>query len=235
MKRILQLAVLITFLTLSFVHSDEVFAQNYQGGIHFLLAAPQGDFEKNVDRNGYGISGQIAYSPQVSPVMVGLEVAYLVYGDENRREPFSTTIPDVTVDVSTTNNILLSHLLLRLQSNAGFFRPYAECLVGLNYLFTRTEIQNRGRFDEEVASTTNFDDATFSYGGGAGVMLKVHESRKSRLLEVLIDFRFRYLSGGKAEYLKEGSIRRENGQVIYDVNKSTTDLATFQIGAVVRF
>ena len=58
---------------------------------------------------------------------------------------------------------------------------------------------------------------------------------KRDIAGVFIDLRIRYMKGGEAEYLKEGSIRRENGKVAYDVEQSKTDLLTFQIGAVLTF
>jgi hypothetical protein len=45
----------------------------------------------------------------------------------------------------------------------------------------------------------------------------------------------RYLKGGRAEYLKEGSIRIEGDQVLYDVSRSTTDLVTGYIGVSFSF
>jgi len=51
----------------------------------------------------------------------------------------------------------------------------------------------------------------------------------------LIDLRVRYLAGAQAEYLKEGSIRREAGRVVYDIKKSTTDLLSIQVGIAIRF
>ncbi len=211
-------------------------AQNGQAGLHFMVGIPQGDFADNVDNPGFGLSGQIGYAPQANPYFVGVEVGYMIYGDNTRTVPFSSTIPDVIVDVNTTNNILTAHALLRLQSNVGTLRPYAEGAFGLNYLFTRTTIQNRGFLNAEVASTTNQDDAALSYGGGGGVMLRVHESTKlGRTKEVLIDLRLRYLAGSEAEYLNEGSIRQENGRIVYDVRRSKTDLFTIQVGAIFRF
>jgi hypothetical protein len=213
-------------------------AQNFQGSLDFIVGLPQGEFRSNVDRAGFGLEAAIGYAPQASPFMVGFDLQYLNYGDETRRERFSTTIPDVTVDVSTTNNIAMGHLFARLQPNEGFFRPYLEGLIGLNYLFTTTKISNRGT-GEEVASSTNFDDAAFSYGGGAGAMFLVYEAarddRDAGITEVLVNVRVRYMLGGEAEYLKEGSIRRENGQVAYDISKSKTNLMTLHIGVALRF
>ncbi len=207
-----------------------------------MLGFPQGEFSDNVDNIGFGLGGFFGVAPSSGPIIVGAEFGFLIYGNESRKEPFSTTIPDVTVDVETSNNIVLGHLFLRLQSPVGKVRPYVEGLVGFNYLFTRTTIKNESLTDDEIASSTNFDDVTMSYGTGGGVMIRVYDGRNKRRAEgrkqidgVLIDFRIRYFSGGEAEYLKEGSIRRPNSQVEYDVEKSRTDLLTFQLGVVLSF
>lgn len=231
MRRIV-LAVLVACATLTYTAA----AQDFQGGLGFIVGAPQGEFKENVDATGYGVSGHIGYSPKAQPFMIGLELGYLNYGSETRTEPFSTTIPDVFVNVTTTNNLVLTHLFLRAQPTKGTIRPYVEGLVGVSYFFTETKIENKNRGGEEIASNTNQDDATFSGGGGLGAMIKVYgkvTERKS--LEVLLDFRTRYLLGGEAEYLKEGSIRRESGRVVYDINKSKTNLLTFQFGIAIRF
>ena len=231
-------AILIIFI----FSVDVSNAQKFQGGINFMLGFPQGEFRDNVDDVGFGLGGFFGVSPSGGPLMFGAEFGFLIYGMESRKEPFSTTIPDVTVDVETSNNIVLGHLFLRLQSPVGKFRPYVEGLVGFNYLFTRTTIKNESLTNDEVASSTNFDDATMSYGTGGGVLIRVYDGRYKKRTEgrkeidgVFIDFRVRYFSGGEAEYLKEGSIRRPNSQVEYDVEKSRTDLLTFHLGVVLSF
>ena len=233
---------IIVFVTSLFLAVGSLFAQDFQGGADFLVGLPQGAFKDNVNRAGYGISGNIGFAPAGYAYMLGVEFGFMNYGTERRREPFSTTIPDVTVDVETTNNFALGHLFLRLQPNSGSVRPYLEGVLGGNYLFTKTTIKNQGNVGEEVASSTNLDDFAFSYGGGAGllVVLARYDSEGSRendskISELLLDVRCRYLAGSEAEYLKEGSIRRVAGRVVYDINKSQTNLFTIQIGIAVRF
>jgi hypothetical protein len=45
----------------------------------------------------------------------------------------------------------------------------------------------------------------------------------------------RYLRGGRAEYLRKGSIREVNGSVVYDVFSSRTDVLAVQAGVTFRF
>lgn len=234
-KRIGLAVLLVGSVLLAHPHA---FSQNGLGGLNFLVGVPMGKFKSNVEKNGYGLAANIGFAPVTSFFMVGLEAGFMTYGSERRTERFSSTIPDVTVDVETSNNFALAHLFFRLQPNQGAVRPYLEGLAGINYLYTQTEIQNRGRGGEEVASSNNKSDVAFSYGGGGGMMIRVYESDDPEgggIAEVLLDFRARYINGGEAEYLKEGSIRRENGEVKYDVLKSRTDVLTLQIGVALRF
>ena len=210
-------------------------AQSWQGGVDFLVGVPQGEFKKNVDKTGFGITGNVGYAPEGSPFMLGFEAGFMNYGSAERREAFSTTIPDVFVNVSTTNNFVIGHALLRLQPNTGIFRPYLQGMIGFNYLFTETKIENINVPGQEVASSNNLSDGAFSYGGGAGVMFLVYSPENEGITDVFVDVGARYVFGGEAEYLKEGSVRNVNGRVAYDILKSKTDLLVFQIGASVRF
>ena len=233
---------LFILVTVSVLLPQSLRAQLFQGGINFLVGVPQGAFKDNVNRSGIGITGNIGFAPVGYAYMAGLELGFMNYGTERRREPFSTTIPDVTVDVETDNNFALGHLFLRLQPNAGYVRPYLEGSIGGNYLFTKTTIKSQSRPEEEVASSTNLDDFAFSYGGGAGVLVLLYHKEEEEvapgtpdLRELLLDVRCRYVAGSEAEYLKEGSIRRVSGQVVYDVKKSQTNLLTIQVGIALRF
>jgi hypothetical protein len=210
---------------------------NFAGGLYFNTGFPQGEFKDQIDRNAYGLSGQFFYSPHQSPLAIGIEGGWMNYGSESRREPFSTTIPDVTVNVTTSNNIAQVFLIVRGQVPNGPIRLYGDALIGLNYLFTETKITDSDEPDDEVASSTNKDDAVFAYGFGGGVMVPVYTrpAGPSRPIQVLIDGGVRYILGGEAEYLKEGSIRRENGMVTYDVIKSETDMVRLHIGVMIRF
>jgi len=230
----------IASITLLGVVPHPSFGQG-QASLYLTVGAPQGDFKQNVNRPGYGLSGFAGYGLGRTPLMFGASLGVIVYGSESRREPFSTTIPDVTVDVVTNNNILFGHLIVQLKSNRGPFRPYLEGLFGFNYLFTETRIENPSEPGEEIASTTNFRDFTWSYGAGGGLMFKVAErvpeegEWKKRKIRLFVDVKVRYLFGGEAEYLKEGSIRRQGTEVTFDVSRSRTDLFSFHLGAFAEF
>jgi hypothetical protein len=228
-KRILYLIIFFTFIGL-----NKSFAQ--AGGLNFMLGFPAGEFKDNVKRTGFGLSGHFLFlaPAQDRPFGIGLNVGYLNYGQETRREPFSLTIPDVTVDVERSNNIVNFHVLFQLGFPTGSVRPYVEGLFGGSYIFTETTVRSRGT--EEVASSNNFDDFAWSYGGGGGFLILLYTGEEGGDFgSLFLDIKARYLFGSEAEYLKEGSVIINNGQVTYQVSKSKVDLITAHIGVVAYF
>ena len=161
---------------------------------------------------------------------LGGEVGFLWYGGESRTVPLSTTIPDALVDVHTNNYFLITHARLRVQPREGRWRPYLDGLLGFNYIFTRTSVDVGGSAGgvplSSIAGTTNLGDFGLSYGGGGGVMVGFPSWPSS----LSLDFSMRYIAGSEADYLTEGAIRREGGEVFLDVSSSRTDLFAVYIG-----
>lgn len=221
--------------------STDVKAENFQGGLFFVVGSPKGAFSDNVDRNGYGVSVEGLYKKSGFPFGIGLDFMYMNYGSESRNERLSTTIPDLKVRVDNSNNIVGGNIVLRLQPIEGPVSPYIDGLFGFKYLFTETTIKEIKTLaaDEEIASSTNFDDITLGYGIGGGVLVRVYISESSGPLQapvsVYLDLKGRYMYGGDAEYLEEGSIQRVDGEVTYDVRKSRTDIMQYYFGVSVTF
>ena len=235
MRNILRLCgniCLVILLITATGYSEEKF----QAGINFALGFPQNEFKENVDRAGFGLSGYFLFKLPQTPLLLGVSVSWLEYGREEREEPLDTIIPDVYVDVKTSNNILISHFMLRIQPLKGRVRPYIEGLFGFNYLWTETAIEDQdGTDDVAIARTVQLDDFAVSYGAGGGFMIKVLRRKKDKQPELFIDLGVRYLKGDRAEYLKKGSIYEEDGEVWYDISESTTDLITAHIGVTFVF
>jgi hypothetical protein len=214
-------------------------AQNFDVGGDFLVGLPQNEFRDNIDEEGYGFSGHFGYFIGHTPIMVGADIGYLNYGTETRLEPFSGTIPDVIVEVRTTNNILMLHGFARVQPQEGALRPYVEGLWGFKYLFTRTSIEEEV-FNQPIASYTNFDDLASSWGLGAGIDIRLWEAwprpAGGGIFDVSLNLSARYLWGSEAEYLKKGSIRQDpDGGVTYEVLRSKTEMLIPQVGLRIRF
>lgn len=212
------------------------------------LIYPQGEYKENVDRLGFGLNFNGYYSKEGTPFGMGFDINFMNFGVDSREEPISSNIPDVRVVVDNSYNLFQFLLTGKLHPVDGVIRPYAEGVVGLNYLFTSTSITERNNSSSDpIASDTNFKDFAFAYGGGAGFKIRVydHSGRPPKFNEDgsetmnskagYINFGVKYVFGSEAEYLKEGSIQINNGTVNYDTSRSRTDMMVIQLGFVVLF
>jgi len=239
----LMLAVVVAFASANVATGQEALRTFGDAGIGFDIGIPQGEFKRNVpEQAAFGGSIHFAYRPGGSPVLLGGDLGYMIYGRDVRREYFSLTIPDVFVRVTTSNNILLGHLLLRLQPAGGVIRPYVEGLFGFKYFWTETKVENEHDTDAEpIAKSINWSDAALSYGGGIGLAIVVSDQTQKRVasgegpVAIMLDLRLRYLLGMEAEYLKKGSIQVVGTQVTYDVHRSLTDMLIPHIGVSIAF
>ncbi len=214
-------------------------AQKIDLGLDMVAGVPQNEWRDNVSEEGYGLSGHVGCFVDDMPLMIGTDIGYMNYGTDKRREIFSYTIPDVSVDVRNTNNILMFHGFARLQQRKGVFRPYFEGLLGFRYLFTRTTIKEHW-YTEPIASYTNFDDFSRSWGFGIGADIAIWQrkriGRRHGVFDVSLNIGIRQLWGSEAEYLKKGSIEPDPyGGITYNVLQSRTDMLVPKIGIRVRF
>ncbi|MFC1629186.1 hypothetical protein ACFL3H_08765 [Gemmatimonadota bacterium] len=208
----------------------------------FTLGFPSGEFRDHVPSTGIGLDLTGGIQLPRSPIFLGGELGFLIYGRESRKEPFSTTIPDVEVRVITTNNIFNGHLFLRLQPGVGSVRPYFGMYLGFKYLSTETTIRNLWENDDDpIASSTNLGDIAFSRGVGFGLAINLWEDRwdsdngREQPVTFHLDLGIRYLLGSEADYLKKGSIERVDGKIRYDVERSRTDVIHPMIGMRLSF
>ena len=200
------------------------------------VGVPQGEFDAALGAIGGGISGSLLYQIPGTPVALGVEGSGILFGQERRREPFSLTVPDVVVDVTTTNNLAQGLAVLRLQVPSGRLRPYVDGLAGVNHFWTQTSVGD-DYDDYELASSTNFDDTSLAYGAGAGLQIKLATGTndEGRPFDVLLDARVRYVVGGEADYLGRGDIDRfDDGTIAISPRRSTTTLLSPQLGVTVR-
>jgi hypothetical protein len=234
--------IVITFF-LGFGLVSNAFSQEFQVGIDLDIGVPQNEFSDQLDRVGAGIGLTAGYRFPNSPVMLGLDFGFMNFGKDVREAPFSTTIPDVTVEVENRYNLVQGNAMLRLIAPSGVIRPFADGLIGFNYFFTETVIQERRSSSDEVVRDTNFDDVALSYGFGAGLQFRIYQDRGENSDNngelspgsVYLNLMSRYMFGREAEYLQSGSIEIENGEVFYDVSESTTDLLYFKLGLIINF
>lgn len=218
--------------------SMPLLAQKWDLGADFMIGLPQNEFRDKIRGEGYGVSGHFGRFWGESPIMIGANIGYLNYGTEERWEPFSTTIPEISVLVRTTNNIFMLHGFARIQPQEGRFRPFFEGLYGFKYLFTETSINDY--YNQTLAASTNLDDLAASWGVGTGIDIRLWAGPGMTLdrgfYDVCLNLSADYLWGAEAEYLKKGSIiPNPDGSVTYIVLRSNTDMLLPRIGLRIRF
>jgi hypothetical protein len=226
MKKLFGLIVFLVFTSISFAQT---------AGVSFMIASPQGEFKNNVDNLGFGVQVEgTLWTPSIErPFSIGLSAGYLIYGLTSERRAWHD-FPGVYLNLTRTNSIANLHALFKITPFMGSVRPYIEGIFGGNYLFTTSEVKNENG-DQQIASSTNFDDFTWSYGGGAGLLFKVAENLGS-VSTLFLDLKMRYMFGTEAEYLTENSVYINNvGDTVFNPQKSKTDLLTFHIGIVAYF
>ena len=236
----LRVSLIIAIVSLLMVQQSH--ARQWQGSIDLNLGAPQAEFSEQLDRTGVGIGLTAGYQFNDSPFILGFDFGFMNFGIDSREEPLSSNIPDLTVRVENSYNLVNGNIVLRAITGEASVRPFLEGLVGFNYFYTQTTIRERGFGNEDVLQDTNFDDFALNYGFGGGAMFRVWRNRDANsgtdtnpIQSVYINVASRYLFGNEAEYLQEGSISTGNGGVTYDVSRSETDLLYFKLGVGFKF
>ncbi|MBN2572581.1 MAG: hypothetical protein JXA68_10670 [Ignavibacteriales bacterium] len=213
------------------VFSSNLLPQTVGGSL--LLGLPRGEFMDNVDRLGYGLQlhGTIWTPSKKLPFSLGLNIGYMIYGEEHEHRPLSYYIPDVYVEVDRNNSLANFHVLFQIAPFFGTVRPYLEGLFGGSYIFTSTSVESEWN-DETIFESTNYSDYAWSYGGGGGLLLLLDSSERN---QVFLDIKARYLKGSEATYLTEDDveINTTNGTVTYYPRLSETDVMSFHLGVVV--
>ena len=234
-KRKLTRSLLVVFIVLGCFYSGfNGFARQFHGSMTFSMGFPQGEFKGNIDNNT-ALGLDLAFGVQLgkSPFMIGIDLGIMDYGSDKRYETLYNA-PEYQFEVEHDYNILQGLVFLRYQVvKTGPVRPYIDALAGINYLWTDTSLGDDDE-NEQITLTVDYDDFAFSYGVGGGMLVKLGKKKK-RGVEFFIDMRARYIFGGKAEYLAEGSIIVENQEVTYLSYETRSDLLTLQNGFSLNF
>jgi hypothetical protein len=105
-------------------------------------------------------------------------------------------------------------------------------LFGFTNIYTTSQVSSEDHCADAgcgVGSQSQSRDLVPSFGGGAGITINF----TSRVRAPRLDFAVRYLRGGRADYLTEGSLRTDGGQVIREFSRSRTDRVDLYLGVVI--
>ena len=172
------------------------------GGGGLLIGIPLGEFADATDE-GFGVVGNVVFTPGGGPFGIRLQTGGLVYGSRT----IGVSVPGsgglVTEDLTTDNWLLNAGIGPQFMARSGPVRPYAYALAGFGYFATDTSFGNGYDYYGDL-STTNYDDWTFAWSAGAGLLLPVSRS-------VAIDVGVQYVGNGTVRYLAEGDLRPSPG------------------------
>lgn len=192
-----------------------------------MFAKPVGQFADYVD-GGFGLDGNFTlWLDQAGIFGLRADGGFLIYGSETKRVCFSQTVGcRIEVDVTTTNSIFLFNFGPQISAPLGPVRPYGNASIGFSYFWTESRVEDVSD-NGDIASTTNFDDATFAYFLGGGLNIGLSSGR----MPIGLDFGVRYNSNGNVEYLREGDITdNPDGSITLTPQTSDANLVTFVLG-----
>jgi len=208
-------------------HIPSEFERRSAVNISFVQTRPTGAFQKNI---GLGYGANLAYLFRVDQAgwfSLRADGGFAVYGDEHFHAPLSPTIGGrIQVKVNTYNNVIPLSVGPQLQWPSGRVRPYVHAGVGGQYVFTESSVEGEDG-DWDFASTTHQSDWTGAWVAGGGVYIPVHEGSA----KVAIDLGLHYYNGGRAQYLKPGSIQDlPDAKLLITPMESDTHMLLVRIG-----
>jgi opacity protein-like surface antigen len=200
------------------------FALRSSGTITFIQSRPQGGLGENIPR-GYGVDGAYLFRlDRQGALSLRFGAGIVDYGHEAKHVPLSPTIGRINVKIRTTN--YLSQLTVGPQFTwpRGLVRPYVNAGIGGQVFFTQSDVEGLEAQDNSDLSTTNQSDWTSAWTFGTGVYVPLSRG-------VSVDAGVQFVHGGRAQYLKPGSIQDSGSQIqITPLESADTRLALVRLG-----
>ena len=203
------------------------FERLFAGTFNAWVMQPTGELGQNIGTGiGLGAAGLLRLD-HAGAVALRLDLGLGGYGSESKRVPLSPTVGGrIQVDVTTRNYVFVGGLGPQLTLPYGPIRPYVNAGVGFQVFFTESSIE--GSDDSyDFANTTNQSDATPAFTTGGGVYIPLKHGR----VPVLLDLGVTAFMGGRASYLKPGSIEDlPNAQLRITPMESATPFVLMRAG-----
>ena len=254
-----------SIFTLLLFISSLASAQVVSGSL--ITGIPQNDFRDNTQAVGVGLDATASLPIRKGlPIYAGVDLSYMIYGISNRKDELLINVKSqkgnvseswdwhFPVNISSTNNIVSSHIFLRGYFPLEKLQPYVEVLLGTRYFFTSASIKERNQnlffIDDEdnvIVEKTFVNSWILSYGVGGGVMIDMGYN-------FFIDVRVDFVNGNKTKYfdasdtrtwtarfigegddVTEDNISRQNLDIRSNPKMSTTDMLNLKLGLAYRF
>jgi hypothetical protein len=191
------------------------------GGGSLVLGAPRGALGQEASVAG-GLAGHAVFPSHSSVVGLRLEGSWLLYGSETVRLPVARTAGRIHREVTTDNWIAQLGIGPQVVLPFPGVRPYVHGFAGVSYLSTTSQLRDPDGFVS--AASTNYDDTTFAYGGGGGLLVPL------RGRGVSLDLGVRYVRTGSVRFLAEGDLVAQDGGVRAVPHRGKADVIEFRVG-----
>jgi opacity protein-like surface antigen len=201
----------------------------FHAGVAAQYAVPQGDFRTNVN-DAFGLGGHFGGTFDRQGVLSWrLDAGFLIYDSRTRRVPLGDgALGLVSVEVTTTSNILHGGAGLQLMAPGGTVRPYATLTGGFSYFSTTSSVRGRDNVDD-FARDVNSDDGGLAWAGGGGVYIPLTS-------RVSLDLGARYHGFGNREFVPENGITiPPGGQPQIRTVRQDANAVVYQVGVAFRF
>ena len=198
-------------------------------GLYGTLARPVGEFQQFVDwGGGLGINGVVHFGEQRT-LGLRFEGSMLIYGHERYSTPISPWVSRVWVDVKTDNMIFGLGAGPQLTFGHGPLRPYVFGTAGFSYFATISSVSGTA-YDNDFASSTNFDDYALALSAGGGVLIQLSGGKHP----VMLDLSAQSTYNGEVDYLTRGDIVENfDGSLTLFPIRSEANLVTFRMGVAI--
>lgn len=203
------------------------FALRSAGEFTFVQGRPAGEFGTNIGL-GYGANAAYLYQLDRAGILsLRADLGFVSYGHESKRVPLSPTVGGrIQVRVSTNNFIVPVSIGPQLTWPTGSIRPYVNAGFGGQFFVTQSSIDGTNG-DYSGLSTTNQHDQTHAWVMGGGVYVPV----ASRRVNLMLDAGVQYFTGGRAQYLRPGSIvDLPDSQIQINPLESDTHMLVVRLG-----
>ena len=222
LKQLLLLAIFLPLFNL-------IILAQPSASLYFTTGIPAGDYKDYNSNAGFGgIMEYFLFSPsELTPYGLGINLSYIGYGVHLLEDPESE---ELEMSFNKANNFASAHILFQIAPYSGSVRPYFETLFGVSYIFSRTEVGY-----DYYKATLWVDDWAWSYGGGVGFKFLAHGDPFFNHGSVYIDIKVRYLLSTTTTYLDRNSVVFYDGEILYNLINSKTDMLTVSLGLFFYF
>ncbi|MEA3245292.1 MAG: hypothetical protein U9Q74_03955, partial [Gemmatimonadota bacterium] len=210
--------------------SDDGPVTNFAGG-SLTYADPRGDFAQYVN-GAFGITGHFLHTLDAEGIVaIRADLGYLNYGQVTRRQPLGGgALGLITVDVTTSNNIVFGGLGLQLMAPSGPVRPYVNGSAGFSYFFTTSSVEGSSN-SQPFADSQNFSDGGFSTIWGGGLYVPFRTSGTP----ISLDLGVQSHKNPDIQYLNKNSIYVKDTSTppVITPIRGPADFLTFRLGVTV--